>query len=59
MLEKGLFVGKDQKIMNFFIFKTTRNQVVRLPTWKLNCKNSNYDKWFFYQKYFSSNKFYD
>ena len=55
--DKGLFIGKDQIIMNI-ISSTKSNETVRLQTWNLNCKNT-IDFWFFYQYFLSSNQFYE
>jgi hypothetical protein len=58
MLDKSMFVGKEQIIMNLYSFKAYKNQTVRLRTWNVNCFQS-YDKWFFYQKFFALDKFYN
>ena len=55
-LNKGMFVGKEQVIMNFYAFKY-QNEVVRLRTWNINCSKP-YDNWFFYQRFLGKDKFY-
>ncbi len=59
-LDEGLFVGKDQTLMNILVFKTKPVKSVQLKTWKQECLNdkSNSDNWFFYQRYFSLISFY-
>jgi hypothetical protein len=57
LLDQGIFVGKDQKLMNLYAFKNNKNEVVRIRTWNVNCYKS-YDKWFFYQRYFASDTYY-
>lgn len=61
--EKGLFVGKDQTIMNILAFERHKSSVSLLDAYKYsnNCKcfggsifNCNYDKWFFFIPYFHS-----
>lgn len=37
--DKGLFIGKDQTMMNI-ISSIKSNEIVRLQTWNLNCKNA-------------------
>jgi hypothetical protein len=57
-LDKGLFVGKDQNLMNELAFSSrSRSLVARLKAYDLNC-NRNYDAWFFYQYYFANLSFY-
>ena len=51
-IEKGRFVGKDQYLMNELAFKRANSSIARLRAHSLNC-NGNYNKWFFYQYYFS------
>jgi hypothetical protein len=45
--EQGLFVGKDQTIMNLLAFKYFNRTVVRLNAWSCGA-----NPWFFYQFYF-------
>jgi hypothetical protein len=67
---KGLFMGKDQSIMNRLAFrfedpgyKLYANAqlqpyyrfITRLVAYKQNCSLINYDAWFWYQVYFSQN----
>jgi hypothetical protein len=53
-LKEGLFVGKDQTIMNLLAFKYYPHTVIRLATWELNC-TFEYDPWRFFQYFFSAN----
>jgi hypothetical protein len=55
-LDKKLFIGKDQIIMNIIAFNSTKS-IYRLQTWNLKCK-IDVDEWFFYQYYFSSADYY-
>jgi hypothetical protein len=55
-LNKGMFVGKEQVIMNFYAFKY-QNEVVRLRTWNINCSKP-YNNWFFYQRFLGKDEFY-
>jgi hypothetical protein len=59
-MDAGLFVGKDQTMMNLYAFLNERNKVVRLRTWDLVCnrKRMKFDKWFFYQRYFAIENLY-
>lgn len=50
--ENGIFVGKDQTIMNYLAFYFSKQLIVKLQTTRLNCSDW-YDKWFFYQYYFA------
>ena len=63
--KEGLFVGKDQTIMNYIAYKTEPKNYVRLRTLEMHVcnenqtdKNNYYDLWFFYQQYFSSTNFF-
>ena len=59
-IEKGLFIGKDQIIMNLISFDsniTKKSEIVKLKTWNLECKNR-VDEWFFYQYYFANDQYY-
>jgi hypothetical protein len=57
LLEQGIFIGKDQKIMNLYTFKNNKNEVVRMRTWNVSCSKS-YDQWFLYQRFLASDTFY-
>ena len=57
LLDQGIFVGKEQKLMNLYAFKNNKNEVVRIRTWNVNCYKS-YDQWFFYQRFFASDTYY-
>jgi hypothetical protein len=57
---EGLFIGKDQTIMNYIAYKTNPKNYVRLRTLDMHVCNQNpndkkiyFDLWFFYQHYFS------
>jgi hypothetical protein len=56
LFDKGLFIGKDQTIMNILAFKSNCKIA------KLIASRTNYikqvDIWFFYQYYLASDKFY-
>ena len=56
--DQGLFIGKDQTIMNIFAFKSNKSHLIaRLKASNTNCiKQINI--WFFYQYYLASNKYY-
>ena len=58
LLDKQIFVGKDQKIMNLYAFKRNKNENVRLRTWNVKCSKS-YDNWFFYQKFLADIKYFN
>ena len=58
LLDKNMFVGKDQIIMNLYSFKTNSKDVVRLRTWNLKCSHS-INVWFFYQKFLALDGFYN
>lgn len=49
----GLFIGKDQTIMNRLTFRLVSSKVLRLRTFDLECREP-YDKWFFFQYYFAN-----
>lgn len=51
-LAKGVFIGKDQDIMNQLAFIQAKSSIARLRTFGLTC-NVSYNRWFFYQYYFS------
>jgi hypothetical protein len=53
--EAGMFVGKDQTIMNVVAFESAVDRCVRLQTFDIGC-SFGYDVWFYYQKYFSKDK---
>ena len=57
--DRGLFVGKDQTMINIYGFQASPGSSVKLQSWKRpeNCK-VNYDDWFFYQLFFAVAKFY-
>ena len=52
--QKGLFIGKDQTIMNLLAFQYFPQTVVRLSAWNLNCPFRN-NPWWYFQQYFSHN----
>jgi hypothetical protein len=56
--DQGLFIGKDQTIMNIFAFKSNKSHLIaRLKASNTNCiKQVNI--WFFYQYYLASNKYF-
>ena len=57
--DQGLFVGKDQTIMNIFAFKSNKSHLIaRLKAKNTNCLQQQVDVWFFYQYYLASNIFY-
>ena len=53
-LKQGRFIGKDQTMMNHLAFVTYKDRVVRLRAWDTVCC----DPWFFYQRFFASDDFY-
>ena len=58
-IEQGLFIGKDQTIMNIIAFNSNMvNSIVKLKTWDIECKRS-VDEWFFYQYFFANENFYE
>jgi hypothetical protein len=54
-LKEGLFVGKDQILMNLLAFCEFNETVVKLRTWDIKC-NLNIHIWFFYQYFFAQKK---
>ena len=50
----GLFIGKDQTIMNIIAYKMPQSIVI-LNTWDIECS---VDVWFFYQYFLASHQFY-
>jgi len=57
--DQGLFVGKEQTIMNLFAFKSNKSHLIaRLKACSATCLKINVDIWFFYQYYLASNKYY-
>ena len=52
-MDIGLFVGKEQNMMNRLAFKLIPNHIVRLKTHNIKCVIE-YDDWFFYQYYFAN-----
>lgn len=56
-MDKNLFVGIDQNIMNILAFEKYSKSVVRLKSWYNGCKSKT-NIWFFYQKYLASDDFY-
>ena len=56
--DQGLFIGKDQTIMNLFAFKSNKSHLIaRLKASSSTCLKT-VNKWFFYQYYLASNKYY-
>jgi len=55
-LNKKLFIGKDQIIMNIIAFNSTKS-AYRLKTWNLECKFK-VNEWFFYQYYLATDENY-
>jgi hypothetical protein len=56
--DQGLFIGKDQELMNIFTFKSSKSHLIaRLKSSSSNCIKQ-VDIWFFYQYYLASNKYY-
>ena len=51
-LDKGLFIGKDQNMLNSLTYIETPHLIARLNTRPDNCTKS-FDQWFFYQFYFA------
>lgn len=47
LMDKGKFIGKDQKMMQIYALVRNKKQVVRLKTWDLNCTKT-LDQWFFF-----------
>ena len=52
--DEGLFIGKDQTIMNIIALNLPQS-IVKLNTWDIDC---DLDVWFFYQYFFASDQFY-
>lgn len=54
LLEKNLFVGNDQTILNLltYILYKDKKMIVKLKTKNFNCSQF-YDEWFFYQYFFA------
>ena len=58
-IEQGLFVGKDQTIMNLIAFNSSMAySTARLRTWKLGCVQP-VNVWFFYQYFFAKDSYYE
>ena len=56
-LKNGLFVGKDQVIMNILAFESSNVSIARLNAYDVKCLDNNYqNRWFLYQIYFSELK---
>jgi len=56
--DQGLFIGKEQELMNIFTFKSSKSHLIaRLKSSSSNCIKQ-VDIWFFYQYYLASNKYY-
>ena len=53
--DKGLFVGKDQVLMNIYAYNMSNS--VKLDIWRRKC-SSNFDEWFFYQNFLALDKYY-
>ncbi len=53
--DKGLFVGKDQVLMNIYAYNMSNS--IKLDIWRRKC-TSNFDEWFFYQNYLALDKYY-
>ena len=51
-LDKGLFIGKDQNMLNSLTYIETPHLIARLNARPANCTKS-FDEWFFYQFYFA------
>ena len=51
-LDKGLFIGKDQNMLNSLTYIETPHLIARLNTRPDNCTKW-FDQWFFYQYYFA------
>lgn len=52
--EQGLFIGKDQTMMNLVATETPK-KIVKLKAWDSGCP---VDVWFFYQYFFAADQFY-
>jgi len=56
--DQGLFIGKDQTIMNILAFKSNKSHLIaRLKARNTNCMKQ-VDIWFFYQYYLASDNYY-
>ena len=56
--DQGLFIGKDQTMMNIFAFKSNKSHLIkRLKASGTNCMK-HIDIWFFYQYYLASDKYF-
>jgi len=56
--DQGLFIGKDQTIMNLFTFKSNKSHLIKiLKARRTNCIKQ-IDVWFFYQYYLASDKYF-
>jgi hypothetical protein len=63
-LDQDIFIGKDQTLINIYEFELSKSRNVKLKTWLYNqCngrdKTRNFDKWWFYQFYFSKREYFD
>ncbi|RNA29052.1 hypothetical protein BpHYR1_031252 [Brachionus plicatilis] len=52
LYDKGLFIGKEQTIMNYVTYVKKFEFISKLRTWSIDCSTS-YDNWFFYQYFFA------
>lgn len=57
-LDKGLFIGKEQNLMNEVALSRATSLVARLKTHNLDCNNKTYSIWFFYQFYFAHSNYF-
>ena len=57
LYDKGVFIGKDQTIMNYLTYVKKLGSIKKLRTWSLDC-STEYDQWFFYQYFFASSNQY-
>lgn len=53
LFDKGIFVGKDQNLMNYMTYVKKLKFIKKLRTWSVNC-SIGYDQWFFYQYFFAN-----
>ncbi len=51
-MSQGIFIGKDQTLMNLIAYKFHPESVVLLQSCKFSC-NYFTDRWFFFQRYFA------
>lgn len=63
-IDQGIFIGKDQTLINIYEFELSKGRNVKLRTWLHNqCngrdKTRGFDKWWFYQFYFSKREHFD